>query len=376
MKIAYKKKSVGISFYVAISICLSTIACKKNEEVKPNTSTVSVSTNDKTFFAQLKKTGDEFAKGNIWRGYNFDKTPMYLVYRDASGTPVRGYLVNPISTIAGAVKVSEADNQGLNVYRYDAMINQANTKLKAGNDAFEFNYKIEGNDYYLQAYADQDIANYEAISLATHEVFHTFQFTSAWSPNPGELQDEQNYPINADLLSYQLLLLKIAEKMPKETDQAKIKSYLEMYVALREAEMKLDPSPSKLVRFMANNQEEGEGTARYIEYAVNYRVFSDFTSKRPSFVDVNSVEITSQRQVRSTFAFGIWYSTGAAVAYMLDNQGVDIATQIQSNKNVYEVAVAHLNLTEAQKTAALNQAKVEFNWTSIQQEAARLMALR
>ncbi|OJJ21313.1 hypothetical protein BKI52_12175 [marine bacterium AO1-C] len=345
--------------------------CTKKQEIGPEPS----SANDKVFFAQLKKAGDEFAKGDIWQGYNFDKMPMYFIYRDADGTPTRGYVVNPAQVIFGAEKLSDAEGQGLNIYRYDLKMVHANNQLKAGNDFFDFYYNIDGVDYYLQAYDDEQIANDWAITFAVHECFHIFQ-RADWNPNPGIIFDRENYPLNADLLSYQLLLLKIAEKMPKETDQTKIRGYLEMYVALREEEMKIDPTSAKLVTFMANNQEEREGTARYIEHLIKSRILPNYTTNRPSFSSINLAQLTIQQQVRQAFGFSIWYGTGAAVIYMLANQGVDIEAQIQSNKNVYEVAVDHLNLTDAQKTAALNQAKVEFDWANIQQEAARLMALQ
>ena len=367
----FSKKSLYLALLIGATLTMA--SCKKKGEVNPDT-TAKVEALDKTFFTQLKKSGDEYAKGAIWKGYNFGKIAMFFVHRDAQGKPTKGYLVNPPEKVSGAVKVGDADNQGLKIYRYDKGITAANDQLKKGNDAFDIRYELGKGKYYLQGYTDASVSDYEAISLATHEVFH-FYFQNTWQNKAEVLQEEQNYPITKDLLSYQLLLLKIAEKMPAETDKTKLKGYLEMFVALRTEEMKADTSAKKLVKFMANNQEEGEGSARYIEYEVNYKIFPDFASKRPSFIDVKTASINNKEEVRSTFAFDMWYGTGAAVIYMLDRLGVDIEPQIQSTKNTFEVAESYLKLTNAQKTAALNKAKTEFGWAAIQTEAARLAGL-
>jgi len=371
----FQKKNLCLSLLAGLYLTMVSCNEKKADKVTP-TPTTSAEAIDKIFFSHIKKAGDELAKGVIWKGYNFGSTAMYLIYRNEAGTPVRGYLINPSEEVSGAIKINDTDNQGLKVYKYDQAITQANNKLKAGNDAYDFDYKIGNGNYYIQQYTDHSVNDYEAISLATHEVFHSFQVSSTWTSNNNELQDENNYPLTKELLSYQLLLLKIAQKMPAETDKTKIRSYLEMFVALRSEEMRLDPSTTKLVKFMANNQEEGEGSARYVEYAINYKIFPDFASNAPSFSDENIAELQSAKDVRNTFAFGIWYGTGASVIYMLDRLGVDIETQIQSAKNNFEVAESFLNLTATQKAATLNKAKAEFNWTAIQTEAARLVALQ
>ncbi|HAS41285.1 MAG TPA: hypothetical protein DCS93_12440 [Microscillaceae bacterium] len=372
MTIVNKIKHIHIPLYMALIVGLLTTSCKKKEEV----TIAPPSINDKIFFSQLKQASDELAKGDIWRGYNFDKMPMYFVHRDAEGTPTQGYLVNPVEPVLGATKVNDTESKGLDVYRYDLAMGQADEQLKAGNGLFDFYYPIGDTDYYLQAYTDEQVGDNWAITVAVHECFHVFQRAGTWTTNSGAVVDRDNYPITQELLSYQLLLLKIAEKMPQETDKAQLRTYLEMYVALREQEMKLDPSRGQLVKFMANNQEEREGSAQYVEYLVSARILSGYTTQRPSFTNINLAQLFFQPQVKQAFSFNIWYGTGAAALYMLASQGVDIETQVQTDKNVYEVAAAYLNMAETQKSTVLEQAKVEFDWASIQKEASRLWALQ
>jgi hypothetical protein len=189
----------------------------------------------------------------------------------------------------------------------------------------------------------------------------------------GAIQDEDNYPINNQLLPLQLMTLAISKKFPTETNAENITKFLSMYVAIRSKEMELDPTSNKLVKNMANPQEQGEGTAKYVDYEIGKQLFTNFDET----YDVTSTEsITTKSEVRSYFAWGIWYYTGASVVYMLKQKGVDVETEVKNGKTLYDIANETVNLTDAQKETFLDQAKSEFNYnTTIMTETDRLLGL-
>jgi len=357
-------------------LCLGLLfSCSKDDgdDTNPNQDTVTMGEIDKTFFSQVKKSADEYDKNVIWNGYQFSKQSMYFVNVNSSGIPIRGFVINPSKVIDGMVKIPDTESNGLNLYRFDKEMNNLKDALANGNELFEFTHKIEGDSYYAQVYNETEVKDLTSISVAVHEVFHIYQiYGNNWQDAEGLLQDEKNYPITSELLPLQIMIGKIAEKMPQETNTNRIKKYLEMYVAIRSEEMRLDPTPQNLVKNMANNQEDAEGSAQYIEYTNAYNVFPEF---KDPFEQMHLENLTKPEHVRDLFAFGLWYGTGAAVIYMLDNQGVDYAKEIVTNKTPFDVANDFLNLDQTQKEKALQDAKDEFNWTEIVNESTRLLNL-
>ncbi len=379
--------NIKFQFIVIFALLVGFTACKK-EEIQPveptnPTTTTPVDTNnttgtaqsaniDQVLFKQLKQAGDLYDKNEIWEGYDFSKRNQYFVFKDANDKAIRGYLINPHKEIAGATKVVSDNSEGLNVYRYDALAEKAKAELATGNGAYTFDFKIEGTDYYTQSYTEKEVKDIEngSLVLATHEVFHMFQFDK-WKAFGA--QDEENYPLTKELLALQILETKIAEKFPMEQNKTEIKKYLEMYVAIRSKEIDIDPSKDKLVKNMANAQETFEGTARYVEFMAAKEVLTDFN---PKFYQENTNYLQSKRDVRETFAFGIWYGTGAALAYMVDESSETIESECIKGVSLYDQAAKIVNLSAAQKANKLAAAKAEFGWTEIQTEAARLVALK
>jgi hypothetical protein len=369
---------------IFLSILLLFLAsCKKDDTTIPTTppttnptdstqTTPTIEAIDQKFFKELKQAGDVYSKNEVWDGYYFATKSMYLIFADESNKFQRGYIINPATTISGATKLEGAKTEGLNIYRYDKMMNEAKTVLEKGNQVFEFNFKIDGKDYYLQKYNEQDVNSlrHQSLSYATHEVFHVFQIEK-WKQQHG-IQDEKNFPLNQESISLQLLEIKIADKFPKETNKDQIRKYLEMFVAVRSKEIEIDKSSKKLVKNMANYQELSEGTARYVEYMTNKEIFSDFD---PTFHNESSSNIQRKEEFRTAFAFAIWYGTGAALAYMIDQLSDNLEKDCIKEITLYDQAVKIVNLTDAQKESRLKEAKTEFKWEELQKEAKRLLEL-
>ncbi len=359
--------------YTILILCVTSISCEKNnDDIIPIDLSDKLENIDKIFFSQIKKSSDVFDKDEIWKSYHFSDYPKYFIFRDKNQKPIRAYVINPVTKLRGAVKIASSEALGLDLYRYDRGLVKANDKLKKGNDYFDFYFPIEGKKYYAQMYSDKTVKDNQngAYQLAVHEVFHIFQGKN-WKENESVIQGEKNYPITKDLLALQILSTKIAEEMPAEKDKAKIENYLKMYVAIRSEEMRIDPT-KKMVKNMANEQEKGEGTAKYIETMNSYKVTSNFESV---FNGLSTEYIKTKKVVRSHFAFGVWYDTGAAAVYMLKNMGVDVETKIAKGYTPYDIAVEKLKLSDAQKSSALKSAKDEFKWGEILKETQRLISL-
>lgn len=383
MRYTYKKESwfdiYAMIITIVMGIILSSCGGSNDEMISPttpdNTPTPSISLDvneiDRTFFKQIKEAGDIYDKNEIWNGYDFSKRTMYYIFKDANGKPQKGFLINPHREVSGAIKVEGDLAEGLTVYQYDAVIDDAEATLKKGNGEYDFDYVIDGGKYYLQSYTDASITDIlnGSIVLSAHEQFHQYQFDH-WT-HFGK-QDEDNYPLTADLIALQILTMKIAEKLPAEQDQNKIREYLKMYVAIRDQEMEFDPSADKLVRNMANAQETFEGSARFIEYSAANEIINGFD---PQFSSGGTSSLSTKSDVRFQFAFGIWYGTGAATAYMISTLTNNIESETAKGISFYDQAVSLLDLNDTEKESALNAAKTEFNWTEISAEASRLMAL-
>lgn len=335
---------------------------------------------DESLFERINSVTASYKKNEIWKGYDsYATVSQYLIYvtggeKDAKAA--RAFLINPKTTVSGATKLDQSESKGLDVYRYDGKMQEALEQLQKGNGAYDFDFVIDGQKYYLQLYRDGDAEGHEDVALTTHENFHAFQFAN-WDFVPGALQDEANYPITKELLSLQMLSLDTLLNLPDTAlTKEKATDLLQQYVAIRSQEIALDPSSKKLVKNMANPQEQAEGSARYVEVmGLRDGLKSNTTFVYP-FSAHDELTITSKAALREAFAFGIWYETGAAATYLLDRLEVDIEKEFAAGKTPYDVAVATLKMSQADKDAALKKAQAGSNWSAIQAEADAFIKLK
>ena len=363
------------TFFLILSVFF--VSCDKDEDVPTPKAYGKAEAIDIAFFDQIKKVGDEFDKGEIWKGYNFSKMPMYIAYRDKDKKLVRGYLINPHKELEGALEVESKVAKGLtNVYRYDKEMSRLNDVLTKGNGIFDFMFIIDNVKYYAQVYDNQEVNRGDGIVLALHEMFHVYQINSGWKEPEGSIQDQDSYPINKDLVALQIMASKIGELFPGETDKAVIKDYLKMYVAIRSKEMEIDPSPRKMVKNMANSQENHEGSAKYIEFLCARNILPEYKKQNPTLSLGIQNYLTTKDDVKGHFAFGVWYDTGAAAIHMLKTLGTDIEAELPKEHTPFDIASKLLNMTDAEKAEALQKAKDKFDWTAIQEKATELVQLK
>jgi len=331
---------------------------------------------DESFFERLNKVGEEYKKNDIWKGYDFASMPQYLIYTtgaEGKETAVRAFLLNPPKPIEDAKELQAKENKGLKVYRYDKVMEQGLDVLKKGNGFYDFDFVIEGQKFYLQLYKDNHAQGHEDVALNIHENFHSFQ--NSWDFVPGFLQDQANYPLTKDLIALQLLTLQVLKGLPQDAlSKDKAMDLVKQYVAIRSREITLDPSATKLVKNMANFQEHGEGSAKYIELRALREGLDSTDNFIPEFSGYGS-ETTAQ-ELRFSFAFGIWYDTGAAITYLLDILDVNIESEYAKGKTPFDVAENLVKLSDSEKAIALEKAQSQNDWISIQATAEELVKLK
>ncbi|TAJ13853.1 hypothetical protein DMA11_07540 [Marinilabiliaceae bacterium JC017] len=372
------KRNLNLLVLTVISCLILFSSCKKEKQPIPEVSSVKISEVDKNMFTYIKKAGDVYDKNEIWNGYDFSKQPYFLVFRDKDEKPTKGYILNPHKNLEGIGKIASNQKIGLNIVAYNKQLEEANKDLKSENGVYSFEFKIQGGKYAVFSYSEKEFNNLnEGVRpLLIHELFHVFQ--NKWQLVEGAVQDEKNYPITKELLPLQLLFYKMSKSIMKEKDPSRLKEYLKMYVSIRSKEMQLDPSAAKLVKNFANNQESGEGTARYVEVAALNELYpgNKNIGIAPEFKDLEKTFPTA-KDFRGFAAWGIWYNTGEAVVHMLKTiGGVDVEKQHMKGKNLYQLAEGLVQLSNSDKAIYLAKAKSEFNWQAIVSIADKLLALK
>lgn len=330
---------------------------------------------DEHMFNQIKLGMDTVEREKLWAGYQYKNTPQYMI-RVESDKPVTGFIINPQSEIDGAQKVGNNENKGLNIVRFDGQMIQAQDKLKQGNGIYDFDYEIDGKKYYLQSYQEKNtFTNNKPVSetaaLSVHEVFHQFQ-SNHWQQPANYQQDEANYPLTAELLPLQMMTLELFKDLPDIQDKAKLKSILSQYVAIKSKEIEIDNSEKKLVRNMGLGQELYEGTARYVETLALRKNFDD--KKQLKFVVTPTLPpLDTMARVRETFAFGIFYDTGASVTYLLKELGYPVE-DLGKGLYPFDAAKDMLKMSNTDLEQTLAKVKSHPKWVEIEKHASHLLS--
>ncbi len=315
---------------------------------------------DRELLRQIKGLGDLFAENNIWRGYNYQSYPQYLVHVTKAG-PDRAFLINPQPVPYGALKLGKNEDQGLStVYRYDLKSQEAYHYLfgPEGNEVFTFNFRIQEQDYYLQAYTDDLSAGMNdpsmTVSYSTHELFHRFQDQWEWVPDA--TQDFDNFPITSELLELQILCQEVLKELPdSKLDEQQMRELLLQYLAIRTQELALDPSPGKLIKHHELSQEQMEGSAKFIEVMSNQGFFSTANYEAKFGYSLLEFWVESKADVRSLVGQSVYYGTGGSAIYLLYRLGYPIE-KMQEGKTPYELAMNFLKPTSTELSLALQKA--------------------
>ncbi|KAA1247531.1 hypothetical protein [Aquimarina sp. RZ0] len=354
-----------------------------NEIVIPSDQISSI---DKQLLSQIKKAGILFDADEIWTGFNLTETPMYLVHKNKEGKVDRGIIINPQSAISNALEIDEENNNGLEVYRYDDEILRAFQLITSdtGNGLYDFNFKIDNQNYYLQIYSDDEVIAGEelaiypggffdpdtitigAIDFILHENFHTYQ--DSWNPKRTSIKNieqHQKSSISKEILELRTLTHQIFKDFPNGAiSRTVLEEKLKQYVAIRSKESELDSS----IKYAYDLSETDEGSARYIERMAVRALFPKRSNESfiPGSVLDNDYGITNQEILTLVFDSVLLYEIGASVCLAISTIDREALDDINTDKTLFEVAKNLFNMSETELAQQLQNAKNSVDWNAIQ----------
>ncbi|UZO80143.1 hypothetical protein NBT05_14450 [Aquimarina sp. ERC-38] len=337
-------------------------------------------------FSQIKAVDDALIEEAIWPGYTLADKPMYLIRKNEEDDTYEGYVVNPQSTIMGAVAIPDEESAGLNVVRYDTQAKEAFNLIMGseGNGTYDFDFTIDENSvYYIQVYTDEEVtagrrlATYPggffnpdmqvlgSIDFIVHEIFHIYQEDwASYGPSLIPSPNQQYY-------EYKSLVHQIFKDFPNgNLNTVQLEEKLKQYVAIRSAENVITGTD------ITSDGEKGEGTARYMEKIALRNAFSARANEPFIFGSVTDDDygITNQ-EILLLVLENLQYETGSSAYLALKEFVPDIKTQIEEGKNQFEIAEAYFNMSQAELDQQLQNAKASVDFAKIQRKAAEWMNL-
>jgi hypothetical protein len=399
-----KKLSLSTHLF-PLFLCATIVGCNNDNTERsktvPTDPNVSISTElatelDEKFLRQIKKTMDVVESKKLWQGYDYKSVPQYFIRRE-NGKPVTAFVINPQTTIDNAQHLGENESQGLNVLKYEGSMHSANDKLKAGNDAYDYDFRIDGKGYYIQSYSQNEVEILDpiitsAFSLAVHEVFHAYQGEN-FKNHPDYKQLAFNklsqYPLNNELLSLQLMLMDTLKKFPVDAiSQEEAKISLKKYYVIIHEMLKRDPTAHSgfqtgLIYKHGLGQELYEGSALYIDKMASRNVlevandskFIFHTAFEMDKISDGYATLMTKKDVIEYFAFQVFYYTGANAIWLLSQAGYD-SKELEYGIYPYDAAKGYLKMSEVEEMNLLAELKQSARWTQAQAAALRYNTLQ
>ncbi len=375
----------------ALLILSLLVSCNKDEEIVDGNETIKeevvgateISTIDKQLLTQIKKAGDLFDTKEVWNDYYFSTMPMYLLHKNQAGNVDRGIIINPQGNITDAIEITEENNQDLKVYRYDNDMNKAFELINSdmGNGLYDFNFIIEGKEYYIQIYTDKEVVagenlqaypggffdvtkvTFGTIDFLIHENFHTFQ-EQTFGVAKNKTNKKQAITLSKELLELRTLMHQIFKDFPNGNfNQSDLEEKLKQYVAIRTKQLEYTGT-------FYNDTENREGTARYVEKMALRTLFTERASE--SFIEGTVLEddygITTKQILQDVFNFQLSYEIGASACFALNNIKRSALDDINTGKTIYDVSKELFNMDNIELEKHLQNAKNSVDWNAIQKK--------
>lgn len=368
-------KKLFVSLFLIIFLLNS---CQENEPLR-------IPSEDLIIFDKLKQLFHEAEI--VWSGYDYIRTkPAYIILRDDDGSNPRGYLLNPVGSVEGSIKLNVDQSFGLNLYRNDKFIKDANDVL--GEDGlFNFGdlFSINGTPFFLirskskeqyTFYDDFKNVNDNWVPLImVHEMFHTYQIAK-WSYPQEGTQDFLNYPLTIDVMTYELALFDLMKSAHLVNGQVQAREKLAQYIVLFEEMIAHDPSSLLIVKNMGTFQQFLEGSARYVEHFAAHNSIYPSINEDPThgwgaYLDgLNSGDL-----VRHIFAVRAWYHVGSGVIHLLNEVGEPVHDRMMNGETPYDISVDLLELTDLEKDTIREQLVNGLGWNAYVLKATYLHSL-
>ena len=364
---------------ICMSLSLFIFGCggENNENKKIQNKTEDTFLADKLdlqMLSQTKEAMNKLDKNDIWSGYKLSNQRIYMI-KVKNQVPVGGYLINPSYYINGAEQLGDNEDQGLNTFRYDINVKEAYKSLSAnnGNGIYNFDYKINGEGYYVQTYDMQsvDINSGPAdgsIRLLSHELFHAYQ-RKTFTQSSSYVQEMNGYPIQENLIALSLLMKDVMKDLPITLTKQEALSRLEKYVTIKNEEIRLDSSNGLLVKNMGLWQEQIEGGAYYVDTMLGKGIFPYAVGVTFFGSDGYNLELAFGLNAQDTFGWSYFYPSGASAIFLLEQAGFDIK-KIEKGLSPYAAAKSMVTIDENDEVRLLAQMKVDYPWDLIEVIAA------
>ncbi|GAB5401498.1 MAG: hypothetical protein Aureis2KO_30830 [Aureisphaera sp.] len=329
----------------------------------------------------------EEAMNEIWRDFDsFRSSPIFVVTGEEEG-----FYINPPDTQIAVNRPITYEIDGLNsipLYRNDLVRTYVQQNISsllgygfpnyAGNDMFAFDTTHDIGDYFYAQYKDRD--GFYDVSVFYHELFHLYQSENAdgYFGDEEYVQSLNRYPLTTETFPYILLLFDVmidAHLAQTPEDQTRL---LEYYVAIQYHLESIDPTEDDLIRNHGFFLEKLEGAPRYVEVFGTFYSLNNDTVEDPTHgFSQYAAEITARTEVRLLYARRMFYHTGAGAIHLMNSlgfEGLDDAFLVPSN-TPYDIARDFLQMTDAEREAALESAKVDYPWQAYLERSEYLLSL-
>lgn len=377
---SFWKTIIGVSSILLMMTACSTVSKQEsggktspssNETVK-----IKVSDNwdgldelDQALFKQLSAIFARFRENPkaVWNGQYHPESDMFLFVRNSSSNQVAyAYLINfptPQDLEDARLMSLPQDLKLGDVYRLDTIPNKDRLKVSPYFDFFYpvgneqvgmFRYTSLEDDYFM---SPQEPEQWPL--LVIHETFHRYQMIE-WMPLLG-IQDMENYPYEEESIALVLLELKTLQAALKAVSEEQRDLAVRQFLAIR----RYRTEKWDIVANMDSPQELMEGTARYIEH--QYKAITSNEDISAGIIrDLKDAELMDD-MVKPVIAQGRYYSTGAALSYLVESIGLDLITKSAAGISQVELLMEHFDIEDA--AALIIQAKEQHEFETLLQKS-------
>ncbi len=295
------------------------------------------------------------AVADWWPGFVPADHPVILVQRSSDGEITGAITVNHprASELGDAALIADHPATG-EIHRISNLKPSIEEQV-ADVQSFEFNRVIDDVDSFLMVAGGEDpffaIAGEQYVATLLHEMFHRYQF-GAFVENAFVEQDVEGYDYSEQNLELAVLeeeaLKRAILAEPGSDAQREAATW---FAAIRQSRLDRDDR----VR-LDGHQERYEGTARWIEHAI------DIETSRPTAesyaANVFGRSISPDDGVKEHFGFGRWYASGAAVVELARSLGHDdIANRIEQGAEPAELVADAVGFDAANSEALVEAAR-------------------
>lgn len=293
---------------------------------------------------------------SVWPGFDPNVEPVVLALKGKDG--LRGAIAinHPKSGELGTV--TPIDVPGASFTSADLITEPGDSEPLADVVAFEFNVELAGVDsFVMEVDPSKDafsLTNIEYPSTLVHEMFHRWQNANFTGGAPN--QDVAGYAYTSD--NFALAMLEdraLVEALTTDDDDERQK-FARWFAAIR-----LQRRVNDQRVLLDGDQERIEGTARFIEHAMNANPDQGKYHSGNFDADLR-LPLSEIELVKDYYGFGRFYATGAGVMELLQRLSVaDAPAQVGGGEVPVSVLINALSLEFSEVEALVAEAKASLD---------------